>query len=226
MGKTVNWILSFCLADDMCNRVPQHPKEQGWTYRNRKYDTKYTESQNLTYLPYNLWTTGLLSMRNAVNQSWKSILCIAEFSDACKIFLGLRKPHSPEFQGHCNCKRHGKGSMALPQHYFLHTSLHGTSFTRMWILLLCLGFRLCLGWGLRKLKSPELQRYFNSKRNVWKEECWGSILLSLACLLQLQWAWIPGLWGFLNPNPCQSMQCPWQGNAAALYMHILLGKVL
>lgn len=40
--------------------------------------------------------------------------------------LGFKKPQSPERQGHFSCKRHAKGSMALPHHYSLHTFLLGT----------------------------------------------------------------------------------------------------
>lgn len=55
-------------------------------------------------------------------------------------------------------------------------------------------------WNL----NPELNRVFGwhrQSRKVWREQCWGSVMLSFAILLQLQSAWSSWLCGFLNPYP-------------------------
>lgn len=53
----------------------------------------------------------------------------AQQKAACTALLWVRleKPQIPELQGHCNYKRHAKGSTVLPQHCSLHTFLLGTT---------------------------------------------------------------------------------------------------
>lgn len=112
----------------------------------------HCKKEHQKFLPLNLssWHnphTGPLSKRLLL------LLCIG---------LGLKKPQSPELQGHCNYKWHAKGSTALSHHYSLHTLLlwnhpcagHLSRSKRL-LLLLHLGIRLCL--GLREPQSPELQ---------------------------------------------------------------------